>query len=113
MGTSLASKGGRMTASDNKTTALACLQSWVRGDWDATRATLHDDVTFTGPLGSMTGLDSYLEGLEKFAEMVDSVEIRGVVADEQDVCVAYDLVTHTEAGTIPTVGWYQMIDGRI
>jgi hypothetical protein len=31
----------------------------------------------------------------------------------EDVCIIYDLVTHTPTARIPTAGWYRVRDGKI
>jgi hypothetical protein len=35
-----------------------------------------------------------------------------VIADGDDVCLIYDLVT-VPAGTVPTAGWFRLRDGKI
>lgn len=101
------------TTTADAETAIACLESWVSGDFERTRALLADDVTFTGPLGATVGGDEYVEGVRHLSEIVRSVEIHAVTHnDEGDVAVLYDLVTKP-AGPLPTVGWYEVRDGRV
>jgi ketosteroid isomerase-like protein len=95
-----------------KTVATECLLSWTNGDLATTRALVADDVTFIGPLGTATGADDYIAGLRKLKESVSTVVTRKVLVDGNDVCIIYDLVT-TEAGTIPTVGWYHVRNGQV
>ena len=47
-----------------------------------------------------------------FAKTIDRAEIHKVIADGDDVCVVYDLVTRTGT-TIPTVGIYRVDDDRV
>jgi hypothetical protein len=44
---------------------------------------------------------------------VTSVEVRKLFGDANDVCVIYDLVTDTPAGTIPSAAWYKIGAGKI
>ena len=100
-----------MTPADAKALAVSCLEGWTTGDFDATRATLADDVTFVGPLGATEGADAYVEGVRGMAAMVKGADVRKVISEGDDVCVIYELVT--TAGAIPTVGWYEIRSGRI
>jgi limonene-1,2-epoxide hydrolase len=84
----------------------------VTRDFDMTRALLDDDVTFRGPLGETVGAEDYIAGVRRLAELVDRADIVQVIADGDDVCLIYDLVTKS-AGAIPTVGWYKLREGRI
>ena len=100
-------------ATDVRTTAVACLESWSSGDFDRTRTLLADDVTFLGPLGSTAGGDEYVEGVRGLAEIVDHIEIHAATVDDDgNVAILYDLVTKP-AGPIPTVGWYEVRDGLV
>jgi limonene-1,2-epoxide hydrolase len=100
------------TTTEAKDVAVACLQAWTSGDFEQARALLSDDVTFVGPLGRTKGGDEYIAGVRQMAGSLDGVRISKVVAEGNDVCVRYDLVTK-QAGGIPTVGWYELRDGKI
>jgi hypothetical protein len=64
-------------------------------------------------LGTANGIDECLRGLQGLKQIVDSGDVRQVIASGDDACVIYDLVTNTPAGTIPTAGWFQLRDGKI
>jgi ketosteroid isomerase-like protein len=102
-----------MPGADARTVATDLLRAWTTGDFAAVRSLIHDDVTFVGPLGTTDGADDYLSGLRGFARIVKGAERRKVIADGDDVCIVYDLVTDTPAGTVPTAGWYHVRDGRV
>jgi hypothetical protein len=102
-----------MTAPDPKSVATECLYSWSNGDLDKTRSLMTDDVTFRGPLGKANGVNEYIDGLKGLVKIVDSVVQRKVLTDGDDVCIMYDLVTKTPAGSIPTVGWYHVRNGKV
>ena len=96
-----------MATKDVKSIATDMLSAWTSGDFARTRALLHDDATFDGPLGETRGGDKYVEGVRGFAKTIDRAEIHKVIAEDDDVCVVYDLVTKT--GTkVPTVGVYHV-----
>jgi ketosteroid isomerase-like protein len=93
--------------------ATKSLQAWTTGDFAKTRALCHDDVTFVGPLGTADGVEDYMNGVRGLSKIVKAAEPRKVLADGDDVCIIYDLVTDTPAGTVPTVAWYHVEDGKI
>ena len=102
-----------MAGTDAGSIASACLAAWTSGDMDATRALLADGVRFVGPLGQTMGADEYLAGVGRLAEIVTGVDQHEVIADGDDVCIVYDLLTDTTAGPIPCAGWYQVRDGKV
>ena len=98
---------------DPKLVASRCLEAWSSGDFDAARALLDEHVQFTGPLGHTEGVDDYLEGVRGLAQSIKGVEQRRIFGEGDDVCIVYDLVTKTKAGSVPTAGWYRVRHGRI
>lgn len=93
--------------------ATKSLQAWTTGDFAKTRALCHDDVTFVGPLGTADGVEDYMNGVRGLSKIVKTAEPQKILVDGEDVCIIYDLVTDTPAGTVPTVGWYHVEDGKI
>jgi ketosteroid isomerase-like protein len=98
---------------DPGSVASQCLAAWSSGDLVTTRALLHDDVEFTGPLGRTTGADAYIDGIQAMIKIIDRADQREVFGDTDNVCIIYDLVTHTPPARIPTAGWYRVRDGKI
>ncbi|MGZ6562428.1 MAG: nuclear transport factor 2 family protein [Solirubrobacteraceae bacterium] len=99
---------------DAESVASECLQAWTKGDFETAASLLDEDISFVGPFGAAEGADAYLSGLRRFqARGVQGVDIRRVFSDGHDVCLIYDLVTNTPAGTIPSAGWYQLRGGKI
>lgn len=94
------------------TVVTRCLQAWTTGDFDTARSLLSDDVTAESPLGSTSGVDDYLEALSRLAEVSRGAEARQVVANGNDVCVRYDLMTKA-TGPLATTGWFHVEDGKI
>jgi len=99
-------------SADPGTTVSTYVKSWTSGDFDTTRSTLADDVTFLGPLGTADGIEECIGGLQGLKQIVESSEQHQVIVDGDDVCLIYDLHT-TKFGTIPTAGWFQLRDGKI
>lgn len=97
----------------NGEVALRCLSAWTSGDFETARALLADDVTFVGPLGQTDGADAYVDGVRGMAKIVQRANVKRVIADGDDVCLIYDLVTAVGAGSVPTAGWYRLRDGKI
>ena len=101
-----------MTNQDTGSVASALLRAWSTGDFERTRALLHENVEFVGPLGTTRGADAYVEGIRGMAKIVDRTEPQRVVADGEHVVILYDLVTK-QAGRLPTAGYYHVRDGKI
>ena len=101
-----------MATKDAKSIATGMLAAWTSGDFARTRALLHDDATFDGPLGEARGGDRYVESVRGFARTIDRAEVHKVIAEGDDVCVVYDLVTRAGMA-IPTVGIYRVEDDRV
>jgi hypothetical protein len=97
-----------MSAGDSRSVATRFFKAWTTGDFDTARSLLHDDVSFQGPLDSFDDADSYLGALRGLSQIVQATQEQKVFADETDVCVIYDLVTATPAGTAPTAEWYHL-----
>jgi hypothetical protein len=70
---------------------------------------LHDNVKIEGPGGESFGkpLD-FIEMLRKYSGRYD---IKKVFADQEDVCVLYDL--STTGATVYMSSWYQVKGGKI
>ena len=84
-----------------------------RGDFTAARQLLHDDLAFQGPIDGFNKADDYIEATKRLANIIQSVDVKKVFADGNDVCVLYDMVTNTPAGTAFIVEWYQVRDEKI
>ena len=98
---------------DAKKVTEQFLESWTRGDLETARSFLHDDLSFEGPIDTFDRADDYVAALTQLSKIVKAAEIQKVFVDGNDVCVIYNLVTNTPAGTSPTVDWYRVRDGKI
>ena len=79
-------------------------------DYGALRALLHDNLSFRGPIDRFDEAESYLEAIKKLAPITERIDELKMFTDDTDVCVLYDLVTKTPAGTAFVSEWFR-IDG--
>ena len=82
-------------------------------DFATVRTLLHDDVTFTGALGTTDGAEEYISGLTQMMANMTGMERRVVFAEGENVCQIYDLILATPAVTLPIAQWITVRDGRI
>jgi hypothetical protein len=102
-----------MASSDPKAIADKFFKAWTTGDFDIARGLLHDDLSFDGPLDKFDNADAYIAALTGLAQIVESVEEQKVFVDGNDVCVIYNLVTNTPAGSALTAEWYHLRNAKI
>jgi hypothetical protein len=92
--------------------AATYFRSWVARDWDTLRSILADDVTFDGPLASIEGADTCLQGLQGMSQIVTDVDVQHVFVDGPDVLTWFDLHTSV-ADPVPTANWSHVEDGKV
>jgi ketosteroid isomerase-like protein len=81
------------------------------GDTATARSLLRDNLDFKGPIDEFHNADDLMKSLQQLAQIVKGVEVRKIFVDGQDVCMIYDLVTNTPAGTSPVAEWHH-VDGE-
>jgi len=84
-----------------------------KGDFAVARKYLHENLSFRGPIDAFDKSEPYLQALEKLHKMVERVDIKKMFVDGNDVCLLYDLVTNTPAGTSFVCEWMQVKDEKI
>lgn len=84
-----------------------------KGDYAAARKYLHDNMSFKGPLAAHETPEPYLEDLKKLHPIVKGVEMKKVFAEGDDVCLLYDLITNTPAGTAFVSEWDHVRGNKI
>jgi len=99
--------------SNAKETVMGFKQALGSGDWKVARGFLADEISFVGPFDTFTRPDDYLAALQKLHHIVERVETRRTFADGEDVCLLYDMVTNTPAGTAFISEWFQVKGGKI
>jgi ketosteroid isomerase-like protein len=102
-----------MPAQDAKEIVGRYHEAWKRHDFEAARAELHDDLSFQGPFDTFERADDYINAVRGLAAIVTDVILRKTFVDGDDVCLLYDMVTNTPAGTQPIAEWYRVRDGKI
>lgn len=85
---------------------------WAGRDFSGLSAFLADDVTFDGPLASIQGRDTCLEGLSGLAGATTRLEVELRLADEHDVMTWFSL-TVGDAEPVPVVNWCHVENGLI
>jgi len=98
---------------DPKSIALAYIEACSRKDMEALKPLLAKDVRFVGPGNAVTGAEPYLALLRRLGPVWVRSDVKKVFTDGADVCVIYDFVTNTPAGSVPIVEWLHIEDGRI
>ena len=84
-----------------------------KGDFTAARKLLHDDLIFQGPIDNFNKADDYIGASKRLANIIQRIDVKKVFADGNDVCVLYDMVTNTPAGTAFVVEWFQVRGDKI
>lgn len=97
-----------MNATQSTETVLRFINSLNEEDFTTARECVTDDLTFTGVLGTRHGADAYFTDMER---MKLKYNIRKVFADDNDVCLWYDVIMDSKP--ILSCGWYQLEQDRI
>jgi hypothetical protein len=84
-----------------------------KGDFTSARNLMQDNMIFEGPLDTFNKADEYLSANKKLASIIQRIDLKKVFVDGNDVCVLYDMVTNTHAGTAFIAEWYQVKGGMI
>jgi SnoaL-like domain len=82
-------------------------------DWAGARKFLDDHLAFSGPFEKLDRPEPLLESLKRLHGMVERVDMKHVFADGNDVCVWYDLVTNSPAGTALVSEWHHVEGDKI
>src|SRR6266513_3406376 len=96
-----------------KDIVMAFQKALGKGYMAGARTYLHDDLSFVGPFEAFQRPEPYLEALGKLHPIVARVEPRRTFVDGDDVCVLYDMVTNTPAGTAFICEWYRVRGDKI
>src|SRR2546428_10613614 len=88
-----------------KEIVMAYQNALGKGDFAGARKYLHDDLSFVGPFESFNRPEPYLEALGKLHHIIARVDPKKTFVDGDDVCLLYDMVTNTPAGTALLCGW--------
>ena len=89
------------------------MQAMEKGDFAMARELLTDDFTFQGPIETFRRPEPYLESLKKLQPIIERIEMKKIFVDGDDVCLLYDMVTRTPAGTAFIAEWHRVKGGKI
>lgn len=82
-------------------------------DFATMRTLVHDNVLFTGALGTTDNAEDYIKGIEQVTAQTTALERRVVFAEGENVCQVYDMILATPAVTVPIAQWFTVREGRI
>jgi hypothetical protein len=82
-------------------------------DFAAARQLLRDDLSFKGPIDTFHRADDYVVAIKKLHGMVKGGDVKKLFVDGNDVCVLYDMITSTSAGTALISEWLHVEGGNI
>src|SRR5258708_5416971 len=74
---------------------------------------MQENSACKGSLEKLKRGEDYVESLKKLASIIQRIDLKKVFVDGDDVCVLYDMVTNTPAGTAFIAEWYQVKGGKI
>src|SRR5262249_6148643 len=84
-----------------------------KGDFVAARKHLDDHLSFQGPIETFQKADPYVESLTKLHHIIERIEMKKMFVDGDDVCLLYDMVTNTPAGTAFIAEWHHAKGDKI
>ena len=88
-------------------------QALGKGDFAGARKLVYDNLSFQGPLDTFHSPEPYFEALKKLHPIIQRIDMKKTFADGNDVCVRYDMVTNTPAGTAFVCEWYHVKGEKI
>jgi hypothetical protein len=73
--------------------AIAFTEAWTSHDMTTAAGYVADDVVFEGPMTQSTGIDGFMEGLSRFAQVVTGLQILAALGTDERAMIMYDLTT--------------------
>ncbi len=95
-----------------KALATTYFKAWKDKDFATLRSLLADDVTFAGSMGTASGIDECLQGMEGMSTQMQDIVVHVMVADGSDVITWYDLKMQG-VDPLPTANWSHVENGKI
>jgi hypothetical protein len=102
-----------MAAKSAKEIVMGYQKALGSGDWKSARGFLDDNMSFKGPIAAYDKPEPYIEDLKKLHHIVKGVDMKKVFVDGDDVCLLYDMITDTPAGTAYISEWYHVKGEKI
>ena len=86
---------------------------WAQGKYEESGRLLSDGLRFRGPFDSFDDSASFIQAVKRLGPIIKEIRKRKQFVDGQDVCIIYDFVTDTPAGTVPIAEWFHVEGGKI
>lgn len=87
--------------------------AWSSGDLKTARSYLADDLEFKGSVDNFSDADSLISAISVFLKIFKSLNMITTFYHEDEAIQMYDCVTDSPAGTIRTVEYFKLVDGKI
>ncbi len=101
------------TAESASEIALKYFDHWSRKDYQGSARYLDEKLSFRGPIDTFNNAQDYLKSEARLATIITEVRKKKTFVDKMDICVLYDLVTNTPAGTVPCAEWIHAEQGKV
>ena len=101
-----------MTRNPARETVEQYFKLWSQKDYPGSRAYLAGDLYFQGPFDTFRRADDLIQAVSRLGSIVKEIRTRTILADDQNVCVVYDMVT-TQIGTVPIAEVFEVESGKI
>ncbi len=88
-------------------------EAWTQGDFSTARGCLADNLDFQGSMETFSNADAFIEALQRFQQMVNSINLLQNFSDEQGAALLYDCHTASPAGIIRTAEFFKVSNGKI
>jgi hypothetical protein len=98
---------------DTKQVVTNYHNAWTRGDVEAARGYLNDDLDFQGSIDTFRRADDFIVGLAMFHKMLRGVNLIQGLYSETGAALLYDCDTMSPAGVIRTAEFFDVRDGKI
>ncbi len=86
---------------------------WSRKDYEGSARYLDENLSFKGPIDTFNNAKDYLNAISRLGQIVTEVRKQKTFIDGKDVCIVYELVTNTPAGTVPCAEWIHADHGKV
>jgi hypothetical protein len=87
--------------------------AWTRGDMEAARSCLADDLDFQGSIDTFRRADDFIAALTMFQKMLNRVTLIQSLHSDTGSALLYDCDTMSPAGVIRTAEFFTVAGGRI
>lgn len=93
--------------------ARTYFEAWQAHDFDRFASVLADDVTFTGALGTTSGIAETRKGIEGMTQIVDDLVILRRWVDGDDAITWFELHAKNVDDPLPVANWMHVESGKI